>query len=92
MRLSAWDWSGQFKQRQSLNGVAFVARVSPGDAAVIDWVRSNARPMMCSSRRPGCSYGEYYGVPMDRVSAYTGIPAVLGWQGHEERVAQGPVC
>jgi hypothetical protein len=26
---------------------------------------------------------------MDRVSAYTGIPALLGWQGHEEQWRRG---
>ena len=92
VRLSAWDWSGQFKQRQSLNGSAYIARTSPGDAAAIAWVRANAQPGDILVEAPGCSYRENLGVPMDRVSAFTGVPTLLGWEFHENQWRRGQLA
>ena len=89
VRLSAWDWTNQFDERRGLNGADFIAQISPGDAAAIAWVRNNAQPDDVLVENPGCSYGEYYGVPMDRVSAFTGVPTLIGWQGHEDQWRRG---
>ena len=87
--LSVSDWAGNFKSRQGLDGSAFIARVSPGDAAAIAWVRERAREGDTIVEAPGCSYGEYAGVPQNRVSAFTGVPTIVGWQFHEYQWRRG---
>jgi len=87
--LSAQDWSGDFKQRVGLDGEAFIAQLSPGDAAAIAWVRAHAHSGDTLVEAPGCSYGVIDGVPMNRVSAFTGVPAIVGWDFHERQWRRG---
>lgn len=72
------DYYGAFKQRQSLDGLAWLYRQSPTDYAAVHWLRANAlsRPVVLEA--VGESYTDFA-----RVSAFTGLPTVLGWRVHE---------
>jgi YYY domain-containing protein len=71
-----------FALPHSLDGTAFMASdpLNGGDAAAIAWLSDSAHvsgdPVVVEA-----SGGEYthYG----RVSAFTGLPTILGWAGHE---------
>jgi YYY domain-containing protein len=74
--------TANFTLPRSLDGTAFMAGdpLNAGDAAAIAWLNDPAHvtgnPVVVEA-----SGGEYshYG----RVSAFTGLPTVLGWAGHE---------
>lgn len=70
----------------NLDGASSIARENPDDWAAITWLHNNAGTS---------SKGNFYNVPVileapgksydykGRISAFTGLPAVLGWAGHE---------
>lgn len=67
----------------NLDGASEFAQNNPEDWAVIQWLRQNALkkdPVPVLLEAPGTSY-TYEG----RISAFTGIPAVLGWAVHESQ-------
>jgi YYY domain-containing protein len=67
-----------FQHEPNLNGASSIARNNPDDWAAIEWLRANARGTPVVLEAPGDSY-DYEG----RISAFTGLPAVLGWSLHE---------
>ncbi len=67
-----------FQQRLHLNGATNIARDHPDDWAAIEWLRQNAPNTAVILEVPGQSY-DYEG----RISAFTGLQAVLGWSLHE---------
>jgi YYY domain-containing protein len=75
----------EFKTRDSLDGLAFVRDVQPEEWAGITWVRDHVPAGAVVAEAPGCSYGELYGMPHDRVSAFAGVDTPLGWGGHESQ-------
>lgn len=87
--LSASDWTNGFEERQSLNGEQYIARANPSDFATIEWLRVHADPGDTIAEGPGCSYQVLNGVPLNRISAFTGIPTVVGWVGHESQWRRG---
>lgn len=72
------QWLGSFKldNYQGLNGLDGLS--DNGRLKAIRWINSNIKgqPVMLESY--GDSYTEY-----NQLSAYTGIPTVMGWQTHE---------
>ncbi|MFW6075401.1 MAG: hypothetical protein ACOC9Y_07385, partial [Chloroflexota bacterium] len=38
---------------------------------------------------PGCGYGVFNGVPMNRISSFSGVPTILGWSNHERQWRRG---
>lgn len=86
--ISALRWSEAGSAR-GLDGSAYLARYNKGDAAAIDWINQQADDGDVLVEAPGCGYGTYGGVPMNRVSAFTGVPAVLGWRNHEGQWRRG---
>jgi YYY domain-containing protein len=73
-----------FQHEPNLNGASNIAKNNPDDWAAIEWLRSNAQGTLGTQgvpvilEAPGDSY-DYEG----RISAFTGLPAVLGWSLHE---------
>lgn len=71
-----------FSLPRSLDGTAYMAAdpLNQGDAAAIAWLNDPAHvagdPTILEA------YGDEYS-HFDRVSAFTGLPTVLGWVGHE---------
>jgi uncharacterized membrane protein len=87
--LSAQDWSNHFSERHGLDGRAYLARSAPGDLAAIDWIMEHAEPGDSIVEAPGCAYINVAGAPMSRISAFTGIPTVVGWLNHEGQWRRG---
>lgn len=75
----------RFAERKSLDGLAFVAAAAPEEYAAIRWVRDNIPAGTVVAEAPGCPYGEWRGLPHNRVSAFTGLSTPLGWGGHEQQ-------
>jgi YYY domain-containing protein len=65
----------------SLDGMVWLKRSQPGDYAAIQWMRSNVKgnPVQLEAEGPDYLVQGPYG----RVSAFTGLPTVMGWAGHE---------
>ncbi len=87
--LSADDWSAGFEDRRGLNGETYLGAAGNGDLAAIAWIREHARDGDTIAEAPGCSYGVLDGVPLNRVSAFTGVPTIVGWLGHESQWRRG---
>lgn len=65
----------------SLLGTGYLDRQSPDEMAVIHWLQSSPLGVVAEAVSPtGGSYSNYA-----RVSMLTGLPAVLGWMGHESQ-------
>lgn len=62
----------------TLDGGRYLARETPEDGGAIRWLRANARPGDTIVEAVGNSYS--YAA---RISANTGVPALLGWPMHE---------
>ncbi len=72
-----------FTLPRSLDGTAYMASdpVNTGDAPAIAWLNAHVAgdPVIAEA----ASYDEY--THLGRVSAFTGLPTLLGWGGHEEQ-------
>jgi YYY domain-containing protein len=62
----------------TLDDFARIQRGNPDEAAAINWLRS--APYGVVAEAVGGSYTGF-----GRISEYTGLPAVLGWPGHESQ-------
>ena len=87
--LSAQDWTDDFAERRGLDGMAYIGRSAPGDLVAIAWIAEHAEPGDTIVEAPGCSYVNAAGAPLSRVSAFTGVPTILGWHGHESQWRRG---
>jgi len=67
-----------FQGEATLDGIAFLRRFQPDDAAAIDWLQANVSGAPVVLEAPGGSYSQY-----NRISMATGLPTLLGWDGHE---------
>ena len=56
---------------------------SEADVAAIRWLNQNAEPGDVILEAPGCGYTINSELPTGRFSTFTGIPTVIGWNGHE---------
>lgn len=74
--------TNQFAAKPTLDGAAYLQNSNTDDAAAIDWLNQNVRgdPVIVEGNKKGAGY-DYIG----RISAFTGLPAVLGWGGHENQ-------
>ncbi|CAN5728988.1 hypothetical protein BH23CHL4_BH23CHL4_11770 [soil metagenome] len=73
------------REWQGLDGAAYLANHSAGDLAAIRWLYDNAKKDDVIVEAPGCSYQIYEVMPTSRVAAFTGVPAIIGWDGHESQ-------
>ena len=80
--LASYSRAAGFDRQPNLNGASEIASSNPDDWAAILWLRQTAStsngnlPVILEA--PGGSY-TYAG----RISAFSGVPTVLGWAGHE---------
>lgn len=70
--------TGEFAGRPVLDGMAFMANSERGDYAAINWLNQNVVGTPVILEGVGGSYSQF-----GRVSAFTGLPTVVGWDGHE---------
>ncbi len=68
----------RFQSTTTLDGTAYLARQNPADAAAVAWLQANVPGVATVLEAHGGSY-TYAG----RISAQTGLPTLLGWEGHE---------
>jgi YYY domain-containing protein len=61
----------------TLDGLAWLAAVRPAEARAVDWLRANVRGTPVLLEAQGASYADF-----SRISGFTGIPTVLGWEHH----------
>jgi YYY domain-containing protein len=87
--ISARDWTDNFATRYGQDGSAYVQRSTPDDFLAIQWLNQRARSGTTLVEGPGCSYQTVGSVPMNRFSAFTGVPAVVGWEGHQRQWRRG---
>lgn len=64
---------------RTLDGLAYLEREAPGEAAAIDWIRQNTAPDAVIVQ----ATGKQYNPQKSRISSATGRPTILGWDGHE---------
>ncbi len=83
--MSYYSRADGFHSTPDLNGASSVAHDNPDDWAAIQWLRQNSGvtaqgipPTILEA--PGTSY-TYEG----RISAFSGVPALLGWAVHESQ-------
>ena len=61
----------------TLDGLAYLERMRPGEYKAVLWMRENIRGTPVVLEAHGPSYQEF-----GRISMYTGLPTVLGWDYH----------
>ena len=76
--LATYTRAEKFQSEPTLDGTAYLDRQQPGDAGTIAWLRANVPGTATVLEASGGSYS-YAG----RISAQTGLPTLLGWDGHE---------
>jgi YYY domain-containing protein len=70
--------AGDFKAQPTLDGMAFLQNVRADDHAAIQWLQANEPGMAYIVEATGGSYSD-----AGFVSAFTGLPTVLGWDFHQ---------
>jgi len=70
--------AGYFHSKPTLDGMAFLQQVRADDYAAIKWLQENVSGMAYIVEATGGSFSD-----AAFVSAFTGLPTILGWGGHE---------
>jgi uncharacterized membrane protein len=85
--LGSYSRSGTFSRTATLNGIAWLEKDAPGDAAAIKWMRSNVKgaPTVLETVGP-----DFDPDGRGRVSTFTGLPTVIAWGGHEVQWGHDP--
>ncbi len=87
--LSAMDWVDMGSGLRTLDGAAYLAARSPSEANAVAWISEHAESGDIVVESPGCGYHTVVGIPMNRVSAFTGVGTILGWTNHEGQWRRG---
>jgi YYY domain-containing protein len=83
--VASYQWTGQFSAWQGLDGLAYGEETDPGDTAAIRWLGQHAAPGDVVLEAAGCSYLPFDRLPFNRVSAFTGVPTIIGWGNNHQR-------
>lgn len=70
--------ANRFQGEATLDGLIHLRRYQPDDMAAIEWLQANVKGVAVVLEAPGGSYSQF-----NRVSMATGLPTLLGWDGHE---------
>jgi uncharacterized membrane protein len=80
--VGSYQRTNHYMQRtNSLDGLNYVQSYDPGDYAAIRWLNSHVQgsPVIVEAYNlQGGDYSDY-----GRISAFTGLPTLMGWAGHE---------
>jgi YYY domain-containing protein len=68
---------------QGLDGAAYIGETSPDELAALRWLSTHASAADVILEAQSCAYQPWGAIPTARVSAFTGVPTVLGWANHE---------
>ena len=80
--VGSYQRTNHYMQRtNSLDGLNYLQSYDPGDYAAIRWLNGNVQGSPVIVEAFGQQGGDYsdYG----RISAFTGLPTLMGWAGHE---------
>ena len=82
--MATWSRADAFQSVPNLDGSSGIARGHPDDWAAIEWLNANlsGAPVILESPSTG-ALGEGAYTYRGRISAFTGLPTVLGWSNHE---------
>ena len=75
---AGYSRAGGFRGRPTLDGLAYVRRHEPDEYAAIQWLNAHGAGNPVIVEAVGGSFTTFA-----RISSRTGLPAVLGWSGHE---------
>ncbi|MBC7264890.1 MAG: hypothetical protein H5T64_11130 [Chloroflexi bacterium] len=78
----AYAKAGGFRSPPSLDGAAYVAKTDPAQWAAIRWLEKEVGGGVTVIAEAS---GDAYNAGHNRVSAWTGIPTILGWANHERQ-------
>jgi uncharacterized membrane protein len=87
--VASYQWTDHFLVWRTLDGRAYLAGAAPDELAAIEWLEAHATADDVVLEAAGCSYDSAQGVPNNRASAFTGVPTVIGWAGHERQWRNG---
>jgi YYY domain-containing protein len=85
--LGAYSRTQHFAHRPTLDGMAWLERSSPGDAAAISWLRRSVHGSPTLLEDVG---NDFDAAGRGRVSTFTGLPAVAEWPEHEKQWGHDP--
>ncbi len=85
--VGSYSRSGGFSGTPTLDGMAWLDRAAPGDAAAIDWLHKHAPRSATVLETVGPDFDP---AGAARVSTFTGLPTVMGWAGHEIQWGHDP--
>ena len=85
--VGTWARTGGFEAEPTLDGMRWLDRAAPGDAAAIRWLRAHASgaPTVLEAAGPDYSRDRHA-----RIATFTGLPTVIGWAGHEIQLNHDP--
>ena len=72
------SYYGQWRNYRGLDGLAWFAERYPEDFLILDYLKKHERKQVNILEAVGESYTEFA-----RISAFSGLPTVLGWRVHE---------
>ena len=70
--------TGEWKGNPGLDGMAFLKKTDYGEYDALFWIDKNLNGTPVILEAPGVSYKD-----TSRISAFTGLPTVVGWANHE---------
>jgi YYY domain-containing protein len=76
-----------FSRTPALDGLGWLRERAPGDVGAIDWLNEHAAAGAVVLEAVGEDYSPF---GHGRISTFTGLPAVLGWPGHERQWHHDP--
>ncbi len=77
--LPAWRAARMgYAESPTLNGLAYIKKTNPADAAAIRFLNERVPGQPCLVETVGIGYNSWG----SRYSIFTGIPALMGWDGH----------
>jgi uncharacterized membrane protein len=75
---ATYSKANRFQGEATLDGLTLLRRYQPDDMAAIEWLQANVTGAPVVLEAAGGSYSQF-----NRVSMATGLPTLLGWDGHE---------
>ena len=85
--LGTYARAHHFASHPTLDGMVWLERSSPGDAAAISWLRRSVHGSPTLLEDVG---SDFDAAGRGRVSTFTGLPAVAEWPGHELQWGHDP--
>jgi uncharacterized membrane protein len=85
--LASYSRSNGFEREPTLDGLRWLRERAPDDVAAIEWLRRSVDGSPTLLETVGSAYDAD---GRARVSTFTGLPAVIGWPGHEVQWGHDP--